>query len=33
MKPALSTKVIDLRQREAGEVVEIRSLSDYEVAQ
>jgi transposase len=32
MKPIPATKVIDLRQRETGEVVEIRSLADYEVA-
>ncbi len=32
MTPVPSSKVIDLRQREAGEVVEIRSLADYVVA-
>lgn len=32
MKPIPAGKVIDLRQREAGEVVEIRSLADYEAA-
>ncbi len=32
MRPIPDGKVIDLRQREAGDVVEVRSLADYEVA-